>query len=613
MLKKMIKTTLWGIVSILVIIVIVFLGAGLIPANPYHGMITGSKYVQMKDGTRLAVKYYLPSEWKEGDLVPAIMESTRYGTEKKRSFLMNALVNLNIAHEIRPIHQLSGYDYALIEVQNRGSGASFGSREMEFSREEVEDLGQMIDWISKQPWSNGKVFAFGISFGGNMAELATVSNHPALTAIAPLFSDFDPISYLAFPGGIYNQELIKDWTAGNSSMDANEGSLFFEGAAPVDGDQGEELLKEAVAGHLTFDISAALKKITYFDQELSEGYRVIDISPYIYKNEIEKSSVPMFVRVGWQDAGTVNGAIERFLTFSNSQSLQIGPWNHSGIQFYDPFLQTSYTPEELTRMQADEVISFFDRYLDGNMNRSELNEKSIRYYTLGEGVWKTTATWPLPDFDTKKFYFDQKGQLQETQPEGSTGKDIYRVDFTATTGQNNRWFTNFGAGPIIYPDRAEEDKKLLVYTSEAFENDVEITGNPVVTLNLSSNCTDGGFFVYFEDVSPEGVVTYITEGQLRALHRKITSEPIDKVILGPTHSYFKKDGEALIPGENAELKIGMYATSVLIKKGHRIRVALAGHDAASFAPIQAECAPMLEIQRNNNLASYIELPFLIRK
>ena len=123
---------------------------------------------------------------------------------------------------------------------------------------------------------------------------------------------------------------------------------------------------------------------------------------------------------------------------------------------------------------------------------------------MGEGVWRTTDVWPVAGFTTTPFYFYPDGSLQATRPETSTGTNTYTVDFSATTGEENRWRTNLGAPPVIYPDRSAEDQKLLTYTSAPLENDVEITGNPVATLNLSSTATDGAFYVYLEAVAPDG-------------------------------------------------------------------------------------------------------------
>lgn len=224
--------------------------------------------------------------------------------------------------------------------------------------------------------------------------------------------------------------------------------------------------------------------------------------------------MPFYIRVGWLDAGTVDGAIERFLTYENSQHLEIGPWNHSGSQFYDPFLETDAAQISLLIEQDKEVAAFFDRFMKGSgqnwlkngiqLEKQVQTEKEIRYYTMGEGEWKATQVWPVDGFIQTAFYFYPDGSLKEIRPEEPVGSNRYTVDFTATTGENNRWRTNLGAPPVIYADRSAEDEKLLTYTSAPLENDIEITGNPVMTLNLSSTATDGAFYVYLEAVSPEG-------------------------------------------------------------------------------------------------------------
>jgi putative CocE/NonD family hydrolase len=187
------------------------------------------------------------------------------------------------------------------------------------------------------------------------------------------------------------------------------------------------------------------------------------------------------------------------------------------------------------------------------------------------------------------------------------GADTYTVDFSATTGENTRWHTTITSGDVIYPDRAAEDAKLLTYTSPPLESDVEITGNPVVTLYVSSNETDGAFHIYLEDVAPDGTVTYITEGMLRAIHRNIETDP-PYTAVGPYHSLSEADAAPLIPGKVAELQFSLYATSVLIEQGHQIRVSIAGADAGIFQRYPTEGTPTIEVQRNTAYASAIELP-----
>lgn len=167
-----------------------------------------------------------------------------------------------------------------------------------------------------------------------------------------------------------------------------------------------------------------------------------------------------------------------------------------------------------------------------------------------------------------------------------------------------------GGPDVIYPDRKEADMKLLTYTSKSLSKNTEITGHPLVTLYVSSSARDGAFFVYLEDVDENGNVTYITEGQLRAACRKVSEKEPPFIFFGPYRTFERLDASPLVPGEIAELTFGLFATSVLIKKGHRIRVAIAGADKDTFAryPLDDDSIPNIQVERNNKFASRIVLP-----
>jgi putative CocE/NonD family hydrolase len=202
--------------------------------------------------------------------------------------------------------------------------------------------------------------------------------------------------------------------------------------------------------------------------------------------------------------------------------------------------------------------------------------------------------------------------LSPGPPETESGADEYAVDFEATTGTTNRWHTQKGGGPVAYPDRATADLRLLTYTSSPLEADTEITGHPVVTLYVSSTATDGAFFVYLEDVDEAGNTVYLVEGQLRALHRKVSSEPPPYAQFGPYHSFEKNDAMAMVPGAITELVINLLPISVLIKKGHRIRIAIAGADKDTFTRIPVEGMPTITVARNKTHASFVDLPVVTR-
>jgi putative CocE/NonD family hydrolase len=231
------------------------------------------------------------------------------------------------------------------------------------------------------------------------------------------------------------------------------------------------------------------------------------------------------------------------------------------------------------------------------------------YFTIGEERWKVTDRWPVASTQMTAWYFNENNFLARKALAGKSDEDRYTINFEATTGSKNRWHTQVG-GEVVYSDRAEEDKKLLTYTSNPLEADVEITGHPIVSLFITSTHTDGVFFVYLEEVDEKGKVTYLTEGELRALHRRVSNEQTKLPV--PYHTFLKKDAMPLVPGELAELKFGLQPISVLVKKGHRLRVAIAGHDKDTFIRIPAEGTPTIAVQRNSRGLSMIELPVIKR-
>jgi putative CocE/NonD family hydrolase len=166
--------------------------------------------------------------------------------------------------------------------------------------------------------------------------------------------------------------------------------------------------------------------------------------------------------------------------------------------------------------------------------------------------------------------------------------------------------------PHTYPNRTEADTLLLVYDSDQLEQDLEVTGHALVDIFLSSSTTDAQVFVYLEDVDENGKVQYVTEGELRALHRKVSNEKAPYSQIGPYHSYLKEDALPLKPGEVAEMKFSMLPISYLFKKGHRVRIAIAGADADQFRNMTND-EPLYTIHRSFKYPSRVELPVVTKQ
>ena len=458
--------------------------------------------------------------------------------------------------------------------------------------------------------------------------MLAVNRHPAVKAVAPLFNDFDNFGHLVFPGGVLTVGFLESWSDRTRMQDLNDicGLSRVSGAEcealrgqvtgvkPVDADHDGALIAAAVAEHEanTVPFGAALEYEFRDDpfgryDETNVGHRR---SPSGHLPQIEESGAAMFIRAGWQDAATVNGTLGRYNTISNAQHVFIGPWDHGARNDADPFRPDDIPVAPDAAAQFTALVAFFDQHLrEGGSGRTP---SEINYFTLGADRWTRTETWPPGGFEDVTWYFGADGQLIRQAPFAAEGEDTYTVDFTATTGTRNRWYTNGGGGDVVYGDRRDEDAKLLTYTSAPMEADTEITGHPLVTLHVASTETDGAFIVYLEDVAPDGTVRYITEGQLRGVMRAVTDDSPLYRKYGPHRSESRADAMPLVPGEIAEISFDLWATSVLIREGHRIRIAIAGADADTFLRYPRDGGvPVLSVQRNATYPSAIVLPMKV--
>jgi hypothetical protein len=579
----------------------------------YDRVVTRSLYVTMHDGVRLAIELMLPGKLPSGTTLPTLLIQTRYWRAEEYRFGLGWLERYFTP---KLLYFFVRHGYALVHADVRGTGASFGSRRHEWDSEEVKDGSDLVSWIVAQPWSNGNVGGYGTSYSGNAAELLASVQHPAVKAVLPRFSEFDSYLNIAFPGGIYLATFVEEWAAACRGLDSNampQGAgpmgYVIKGVKPVDTDRDRRLLDQAVREHQANNSIADLARGMTFRNDVDEatGIGLSDFSVYAYSDEIEASGTAIYGWGGWFDAGTADAVIRRFSSLGNAQPAMIGPWNHGGAQHASPYAPGKANVAE----HWIEYLRFFDYHMKG-IDTGVQETPQLTYFTVGEEKWKTTPVWPPAGTRSQRWYLAPDHTLSLDPPATESGADEYTVDFDATTGTANRWYTQNGGAPVDYSNRAEADRRLLVYTSPPLVEDTEITGHPVATLFMASTTTDCAIFVYLEEVDQDGQVRYLTEGQLRALHRRVSDKAPPYAQFGPYHSFQRQDALPLTPGLITELSIELLPISVLIRKGRRIRIAFAGADKDTFSRIPAEGTPSLTIARSSNYPSFFELPVAAR-
>jgi putative CocE/NonD family hydrolase len=549
-----------------------------------------SAYVEMRDGVRIAVQVVLPPPDQRAEQIPAVVILTRYGRGTKF-----ALARVDRSNQV----DFLKLGFAIVSVDVRGSGASFGNRagfnaaEEILNWEEVLDTGEIFDWVIAQRWSDGNITATGVSYPGNTSELAQVANHAALKAVAPRFTDFDLYDCLLFPGGAPDIAFTHSWGDLTARLDRGDpGDPSVTGSAAeeirkarwVDGDDGS-LYAAAVAEHAqNVDFRAESSRITFRDDLRSEHppahWRSTNVCAIM--DLLAPVARPAFHWASWLDAGTAAGALARFSTLRDAPMIvRIGAWSHGATQDANPFTPADLPVSPSGAAQAADIAAFFLDAINGN-KRSRT--RAIEYFTMVANCWRSTPQWPPAGLNDVVWFPVAGGRLGRAAEESSP--QAYRVDFEAGTGEHTRWSTQLG-GPVDYLDRRVADQKLLTYTSEAFDDAMEITGTPLVSLYVQSENVDGLFIAYLEDVDPEGRVTYVTEGVLRGIHRSISENSPPYEHPGPHRSFLKCDASPLPVDEVVELTFPMLPTSVVIERGHRIRIAFSGADKNSFEAVPA--------------------------
>ena len=576
-----------------------------------------SVYVPVGDGVRLAVDVWLPVQRTSlGGTVGTVMRVTRYHRADAPQQPGPAADTNAAAGDL-----FNAAGFALAVVDARGTGASFGTRTAELGEREVTDYGELIGWVAAQPWSNGRVGVYGTSYEGQAAELIAGLGHAHLVAVAALFSPYDHYRELFYPGGCGTDTRYARWMYQSQLMDGVTGALDRLAAItgqpaetitlpspvkPVDGPDGPALLDAAIGEHQSnTDAHALMGRVPFRDDRIA-GLDWAAAAPAAFGPAIAASGVPVLVRAGWLDGGFAAGALARFVTQASHQQVEIGPWGHGGGSFADTLRPSGTVAHDPLSpgSQDRRLVEFFTRYL-GRNGRSG-GPGILTFGTLGTGAWETVTSWPPPGTGTQRWYLgSQAGLAREAGPAGTV---THRVDATAATGATNRWLAiDLGRAPA-YPDREQADDSLLTFTSGPLPADTHVLGFPVVTLRLATSGIDGAVYVYLEEVAPGGAVSYLTEGCLRFLHRRTTS-PAEPVRLGVARTFARSDALRVVPANLMDLTVQLQPISAAVPAGHRLRVAMAGHDAASFTRYgPAEETFTLSLGRD----SYLDLPVRYR-
>lgn len=572
-----------------------------------------SLYLTMRDGTRIAASVYLPAALKENEKLPVILHQTRYWRSIDLRWPLSAIKSKFLDPYAQMIKKIVLNNYAVVNIDVRGTGASFGCQRDPFSIEQIKDAEEVISWIVAQKWADGNVGLLGASYTGMSAEFSLANKHPNVKALMSLYTGLDFYDEMVFPGGVYQQSFVKTFGEVCAMLDRNEFTIgsklenfFIKGVTPVQ--SHEKLLKQAIAEHST--------NFNVYEQTLAANFRndpspdnniqcMDELSLHSYLKRINESEVPICLFTGWFDGSFALGSARLFNNLQgNKHKLIIGPWDHGSLYNCSPYIQQACTFDRMA-----EVLKFFDYHLKHKQN-GLYDEAPVHYYTMGEEQWKGSAVWPPVGTVNKPFYFSSGSTLQQLQQEKQDAYDTYVVDNTAGTGKNTRSesLTFMLTSSKMYDSRTERDKKLLCYTTPILQEDMEVTGHPIISLYIDANVPDAGFFVYLEDVDEAAQVHYISEGTFRAIHRNSQGENGYKDIV-PAYTYKREKAAPLKQGEIAKIEFDLLPVSHLFKKGHSIRIAISCSDIDHYKKLVTD-GSKINVYRSTLYGSNIMLPVI---
>jgi putative CocE/NonD family hydrolase len=483
-------------------------------------------WIPMPDGVKLAAKLWLP-DIAQKKRVPTIIEVIPY---RKR--------DIYAPRDAMHHRYFAGHGYASMRVDMRGSGDSDGIQGVFAIGDEAADTVEVLKWIARQPWSDGQVGMFGISWGGFQG-IQTANRAPEQLK-AVIAQSFAPDRYRysqVYRGGCVLLRSIR-WSS----------QLFGYKSRPPDpqlvGDRWRDMWMARLE-HDTPQIAAALKHQT-FDKYWQE--RAIDFG---------NIKAPFYALSGWADGSYVGAVGETLQHLSSPSKGIIGPWGHR-------YGHLGMPGPAIGLLQ--EALRWYDRWMRGKENGIEREPKLIAwmpravpaksYYAESPGRWIAEDTWPSPRIKDRRFFLAADGTLADKAGRASPRAWKSPQTLGLACGELMPWFQH-GPSPELPGDQRPDDGQSLCFDSAPLKQDLEILGTATADLALSVDRPVAFVCVRVCDVGPDGASTRVTYGVLNLTHRD-----------GP------EKAKKLEPGTEYRIRFPLIDSAYCFAKGHRIRIAV---------------------------------------
>jgi predicted acyl esterase len=446
--------------------------------------------------------------------------------------------------------------YALVRVDGPGAGKSPGTLGI-WGIEEAEAFYDAIEWAGIQPWSNGNVGLWGMSYYAVNQHAVASLQPPHLKAMIAIGTDTDLYEELIYTGGILNEQFFPGW--------------FRHGIVPaICGDvDAKDFLATARANPFKDSDPAAIF-----------GPRAeVLMSP-----DLSNVTVPL-----WTVAVTTHPS--HFHQLGSSETYLNTPTKDKKLDFWEDWFMKSYSAQAV-----DDHVAFFDHWLKGAANgimdrppvRLEIRTGRGASYVLQENEW------PIARTEYVKWYLDASSSDQEAHLPcdnvlrlASTVPDDERsVTYSAKVDVTESLLPSAAAAAEGAPATTARCSPGATFVSEPFENDTVLAGYSKLVLWVASTSEDMDLYValrVLDETNREvdfcgpalipGISTDfypLAKGWLKVSHRKLDAKRSTE--FRPKHTHLRADHAPLRDGEIVPVEVEIIPNTGLIRKRHRIRL-----------------------------------------
>lgn len=476
---------------------------------------------------------------------PTVLMRTPYG---RKPFLKEAFEFVS-----------RGYVVISQDVRGRGDSSGFFNA----IHDDMRDGSDTLDWIAAQPWSDGNVGMIGPSYLGWVQWQAAATGNPHLKAMISIVPTTTPFGDMPYVNGMFGTGLLT-WAVS-------------VGSTP-----------ERLADALTKDLNAIATQLPLIDADKrAVGHEIpfwrywvthSHLDEYWQQGNVlarqDKIDVPVLHIAGWYDDVLRGTTVAYDMMKANkrpNQHLLLGPWPHA-VNTVRSLAELYFGPDAARADMHYDYVRWFDRWLKGVDNKVD-GDAPVRYFTMGENKWHTADTWPPKNTTTRKWYLQSNGhasrpedgaRLTQSSPKGQQTSDQYTHD----PAKAAPYLVDIRANQLSAPEdyqEVEQRADTLEYTTEAFTQAFEITGESVAELYAQTDQKDTDWVVRVSDVFPDGRSINIIDGYLRARFR----------------NGMEKE-ELVTPGEVVRYRIPLTWTSHRFLPGHKMRVMIASAAAGAF-------------------------------